>query len=96
MKSMFDENTKALFEAILSLSSVEECEMFFQDICTIKEIQDISQRYEVARMLDEGKFYQEIARETGASTATISRVNKAIQYGAGGYLLALARRKENL
>ena len=95
MKSMFDDNTKALFEAILSLSSVEECEMFVQDICTIKEIQDISQRYEVARMLDEGKFYQEIARETGASTATISRVNKAIQYGAGGYLIALARRKEN-
>ena len=95
MKSMFDDNTKALFEAILSLSSVEECEMFFQDICTIKEIQDISQRYEVARMLDEGKFYQEIARETGASTATISRVNKAIQYGAGGYLLALERRKQD-
>ena len=92
---MFDDNTKALFEAILSLSSVEECEMFFQDICTIKEIQDISQRYEVARMLDEGKFYQEIARETGASTATISRVNKAIQYGAGGYLLALERRKQD-
>ena len=95
MKSMFDDNTKALFEAILSLSSVEECEMFFQDICTIKEIQDISQRYEVARMLDEGKFYQEIARETGASTATISRVNKAIQDGAGGDLLALERRKQD-
>lgn len=94
MKSMFDENTKALFEAILSLKSVEECEMFFEDICTIKEIQDLSQRYEVARMLSQGKNYQEIARETGASTATISRVNKSIQYGAGGYVLALMRNEK--
>ena len=93
MKNMFDENTDALFEAILSLGSVEECEMFFQDVCTIKEIQDIAQRYEVARMLADGKFYAEIASTTGASTATISRVNKAIQYGEGGYALVLARRK---
>ena len=93
MKSMFDQNTDALFEAILSLRSIEECEMFFQDICTIKEIQDISQRFEVARMLDAGRLYQAIAQETGASTATISRVNKAIQYGAGGYTIALERMK---
>ena len=93
MKSVFDQNTDALFEAILSLRSIEECEMFFQDICTIKEIQDISQRFEVARMLDAGKLYQTIAQETGASTATISRVNKAIQYGAGGYTIALERMK---
>ena len=93
MKSVFDQNTDALFEAILSLRSIEECEMFFQDICTIKEIQDISQRFEVARMLDAGKLYQTIAQETGASTATISRVNKAIPYGAGGYTIALERMK---
>ena len=94
MKSMFDENTTALFEAILSLQSIEECEMFFQDICTIKEIQDISQRYEVARLLNSGKLYQEIAQLTGASTATISRVNKAIQYGEGGYTIALERTQD--
>ena len=94
MKNVFDNNTKALFEAILSLESVEECEMFFQDICTIKEILDLSQRYEVARMLADGLPYQEIARVTGASTATISRVNKAIQYGEGGYQIALHRRKD--
>ncbi len=95
MKNVFDENTNALFEAILSLKTTEECEMFFQDICTIKEIQDISQRYEVARMLAEGISYQEIAGVTGASTATISRVNKAIQYGEGGYQIALERRKKS-
>jgi TrpR-related protein YerC/YecD len=94
MKNMFDENTRAFFEAILSLESVEECEMFFQDACTIKEIQDLSQRYEVARMLASGMPYQEIARETGASTATICRVNKAMQYGEGGYQIALSRREE--
>ncbi len=93
MKNMFDESTTALFEAILTLKSVEECEMFFQDVCTVKEIQDLAQRYEVARMLAEGKFYAEIAKATGASTATISRVNKAINYGEGGYSLVLERRK---
>ena len=93
MKKVFDEHTDALFEAILCLKTKEECEMFFQDICTIKEIQDLSQRYEVARLLADGYPYQEIARLTGASTATISRVNKAMQYGEGGYQIALGRRE---
>ncbi|MBR2612188.1 MAG: helix-turn-helix domain-containing protein [Clostridia bacterium] len=93
MKKVFDEHTDALFEAILCLKTKEECEMFFQDICTIKEIQDLSQRYEVARLLADGCPYQEIARLTGASTATISRVNKAMQYGEGGYQIALGRRE---
>ena len=94
MKEMFNEDTDRLFEAILTLESVEECKMFFQDVCTIKEIQDLAQRYAVARMLSEGKFYTEIARTTGASTATISRVNKAMNYGEGGYSLVLSRTEE--
>ena len=72
-----------LFAAILQLQNAEECQKFFEDICTIKEVQDMAQRYRVALMLDEGKNYQEICRATGASTATICRVNKCLQYGEG-------------
>ncbi len=93
MGTLFDSHTKNLFKAILTLKTVEECEKFFGDVCTIKEIQEISQRYEVARMLAQGKVYNEIAKETGASTATISRVNKCINYGDGGYKIALERTK---
>jgi len=75
----------SLFNAILKLDSIEECREFFTDICTIKEIQDMAQRFEVARLLSEGKNYQEVVKETGASTATISRVNKCLLYGDGGY-----------
>ena len=74
-----------LFTAILRLESVEECAAFFEDICTIRELQDISQRLKVASMLDEGKNYKEICDLTGASTATISRVNRCLHYGSGGY-----------
>ena len=87
--------TDALFEAILSLETVDECYKFFEDACTIKEILDISQRYEVARLLSEKKNYQEISKETGASTATISRVAKWLSYGSDGYALVLERLKEN-
>ena len=87
--------TDALFEAILSLETVDECYKFFEDACTIKEILDISQRYEVARQLSEKKNYQEISKETGASTATISRVAKCLSYGSDGYALVLERLKEN-
>ena len=73
----------ALYEAILRLKNVDECRAFFEDICTIKEMQDLSQRYLVAQMLSEGKNYQEICRATGASTATICRVNKCLTYGEG-------------
>ena len=83
-----NERTNKFFEALLSLKTIEECEMFFDDICTIKELVDISQRYEVAKMLDEGKVYTEIASKTGASTATISRVNRCLNYGSGGYKLS--------
>ena len=86
--------TDALFEAILSLETVDECYKFFEDACTIKEILDISQRYEVARLLSEKKNYQEISKETGASTATISRVGKCLSYGSDGYKLVLDRLEE--
>ena len=75
----------SLFSAVLKLDSIEECREFFTDICTIKEIQDMAQRFEVARLLSAGKNYQEVVKQTGASTATISRVNKCLLYGDGGY-----------
>ncbi len=83
-----------LFEAVLQLKTVEECAAFFEDICTIKEVQDISQRLQVAEMLHAGKNYQEVSRLTGASTATICRVNKCLLYGSGGYRTAIQRAKE--
>lgn len=77
----------------MKLKTIEECRTFFEDICTIKEMEAISQRLEVAAMLKAGKNYQEISRVTGASTATISRVNKCLQYGSGGYDLILGEGK---
>lgn len=84
-----------LFEAVLKLKTKEECRCFFEDICTIKEIQDLAQRLEVAALLEEKMSYQEISRITGASTATISRVSRALNYGSGGYKIVLAREGEN-
>ena len=81
-------NTKSvekLFDAILLLNSKEDCKKFFEDVCTIKELQDISQRLDVACQLKEGKSYPEISKNTGASTTTISRVNRCLVYGNGGY-----------
>lgn len=82
-----------LFEAILQLENTDECYMFFEDICTITELQALAQRMVVAKMLSEKITYQEISKETGASTATISRVNRCVAYGAGGYNLVLERFK---
>ncbi len=79
------EAVEHLFEAILSLSDKEECFNFFEDLCTINELLSLSQRYEVATMLREKKTYLEIAEKTGASTATISRVNRSLNYGCDGY-----------
>ncbi len=87
------ENYDELFQAILKLNSIEECRMFFEDVCTIKELQDISQRLEVAKLLSKGKNYQEVCKATGASTATISRVNKCLLYGKGGYKTVLDEEK---
>jgi TrpR-related protein YerC/YecD len=83
-----------LYRAILELSSVEECRAFFEDIASIRELDAMSQRWEVAYMLDNGKNYQEISTKTGASTATISRVNKCLQYGSDGYRTVLDKMKE--
>jgi TrpR-related protein YerC/YecD len=86
-----NENIDKVFEAILSLKTVDECYRFFEDICTIKEIQDISQRYEVARLLTAKKNYNEITKATGASSTTITRVNKCLMYGNDGYKMVIDR-----
>ena len=83
-----------LFKAVLKLKSIEDCRKFFEDVCTIKEMQDISQRLEVARLLKEGLNYQSVSKETGASTATISRVNKCLNYGSGGYSLVIDDKEQ--
>ncbi|MDL2273492.1 YerC/YecD family TrpR-related protein [Oscillospiraceae bacterium OttesenSCG-928-G22] len=83
----------ALFEAILLLRSMEECYRFFEDLCTVSELKSMEQRFDVANMLAEGRVYSDIAAETGASSATISRVNRALNYGADGYKLVLERKK---
>lgn len=83
-----------LYEAILSLNTPEECAAFFEDIFTIRELQDLTQRWQVAQMLDDGKNYQEVSAATGASTATICRVNKCLMYGSGGYRAVLNKTKK--
>ena len=83
-----------LFKAILTLKDEEECYNFFMDICTINELQSLVQRFDVAKMLREKKTYQEIAKETGASTATISRVNRSLNYGNDGYAIVLERMEK--
>lgn len=89
-----DSLTDQLFEAILMLEDVEECYKFFEDICTINEIKAMAQRLEVAKMLQDGATYEEIAKKTGASTATISRVKRYLNYGADGYQMILKRLEE--
>lgn len=83
-----------VFHAILSLRDLSECYQFFEDMCTINELQAMSQRWQVARQLDEGETYQDIAHKFSASSATISRVNRCLEYGAGGYRLILDRLKK--
>ena len=102
MKGIYDDMNKKiktpeveqLFKGMLCLKSVEECYEFFEDICTINELLSLSQRFEVARMLREKKTYLEIAEKTGASTATISRVNRSLNYGNDGYDMVLNRLNE--
>ena len=86
--------TDALFRTILALESVEECYMFFEDLCTVKELGDMAQRLKAARMLMEGRTYDQIVHSVEISTATISRINRCIQYGSGGYELLIRRLKE--
>ena len=89
------EAVKHLFEAVLQLENVEECYQFFEDVCTINELLSLSQRFEVAKMLTENKTYLEIAEQTGASTATISRVNRSLNYGNDGYQMVFSRMEKN-
>ena len=92
-KKIRTEAVDQLFEAILCLKDKEECYTFFEDVCTINEILSLSQRFEVAHMLREQKTYLDIAEKTGASTATISRVNRSLTYGNDGYDMVFARMK---
>lgn len=85
------EDMDYFFQAVLTLENMEDCYKFFEDICTVKEMHDLVQRIQVARLLSEGKVYSEIEKKTGASSATISRVNKCLMYGAGGYREILGR-----
>ena len=89
------ENVKELFEAILTLENVEECYDFFEDVCTVNEIISLAQRFEVAGMLREKYTYNDIAEKTGASTATISRVNRSLNYGNDGYDMVFSRMKKD-
>ena len=93
-KKIRTEAVDFLFDAVLSLKDREECYIFFEDICTINEILSMSQRFEVAAMLREHKTYLDIAEKTGASTATISRVNRSLNYGNDGYDMVFARMKD--
>lgn len=86
-----DDLTDQLCRAILSLDTMEECYQFFEDICTIGELRAMAQRLDVARMLHEGNTYDDIVAQTGASTATISRVKRCLNYGADGYTLVLEK-----
>lgn len=94
MENWRTESVEALFQAILKLKTAEECAAFFEDLCTIKELREMAQRLSVAQMLANGQIYANIAKETGASTATISRVNRCLSYGNGGYEMILSRLKE--
>ena len=91
MSKMHRPEVDELFEAILSLKTVEECYKFFDDACTIKEVLEIAQRLKAAKMLRNGVNYADITKETGMSTATISRVNRCLEYGDGGYTMVLDR-----
>ncbi len=90
-KKLHTESVDTLFDAVLSLNNREECYTFFEDLATVNEILSLSQRFEVAKMLREHKTYMEIAQKTGASTATISRVNRSLNYGNDGYDMVFER-----
>ncbi|NQV06774.1 hypothetical protein HQ535_09490 [bacterium] len=84
-------DTTALFDAILALDTVDETEQFFRDLCTLHEIEELSQRWAIARKLNEGLPYRQIADETSSSTATVTRINQWLRHGTGGYRLMLDR-----
>ena len=92
-RKLKNEYIDCFFNAVMNLKNIDECYDFFEDLCTVSEIQAMAQRFHVARLLSDGKTYQEISSETGASTATISRINKCLEYGTDGYKTALERLK---
>ena len=92
-RKLKNEHIDCFFGAVMELKNIDECYDFFEDLCTVSEIQAMAQRFHVARLLSAGKTYQEISSETGASTATISRINKCLEYGTDGYKTALERLK---
>lgn len=94
MSNWHTQQIDELFEAILTLRSVEECYAFFEDACTIKEIIEIAQRLKVAKLLSAGTSYVTVSKEVGVSTATISRVSKCLEYGNGGYKMVMERVNE--
>ncbi len=96
MANWHTQQTDDLFRAILTLQSVEECYAFFEDACTIKEIIEIAQRLQVAKLLSAGTSYTAVSKEVGVSTATISRVNKCLEYGNGGYEMVMQRVAEEI
>ena len=85
------EEMDRLFQAILTLQNEQECYAFFEDLCTVREIRDMSHRLEIACLLDQGMSYQQVAETTGVSSATISRVKRCLDYGSGGYAKAIER-----
>ncbi|MDD6284051.1 MAG: YerC/YecD family TrpR-related protein [Firmicutes bacterium] len=91
MNKLKDAQTDQLMQALLQLKTVDECYAFFEDLCTIREIKSMAQRFEVAQMLVNGRVYSDIVADTGASTATISRVNRSLEYGADGYRMVFER-----
>ncbi len=86
-----DEQTDELFRSILTLKNIEECYLYFEDLCTNKEIRELGQRLEIAKQLSQGRSYLQAAESLGASSATISRVNRCLEYGDGGYKMILSR-----
>ena len=94
MNHIHSESVDRLFDVILGLESREDCYRFFDDICTIKELLDMAQRFDVAVLLSQGANYQEISQQVNVSTATISRVSRCLNYGSGGYRAALEKLKE--
>ena len=93
-KKIKNPETDHLFQAILTLKNLDECYAFFEDLCTVNELLSLGQRFEVANMLRNNKTYNEVAEVTGASTATISRVNRCLNYGTDGYQLVLSRMEK--
>lgn len=93
-KDVKKQHSQKLYEAILSLETMDECVAFFEDLCTVAELRAMEQRFEVALLLDDGMIYNDILKKTGASSATISRVNRSLNYGANGYRAVFDRIKK--